>query len=917
MCYEIINYICKKNILYILKIVKKIGFSGQFLKKRYPKFLTLLHEPKKMKHYSFIKLGAHYMISAQSRIVYCLRFFLIVLMVSVYPLDLMYAQILADPANAQDFDDTEGIDTQEDDVDGDQSEQEEDDDRELEEVIEPIKTPKTIKNIIIEGVNHIPLEAVMRKIPYKVGEVFDKQKTNALIKNIYSLGYFKHVRVLGQTIDADTMNLIVVVQEKKFIEGVVFKGNVHLTEKDIKKKVNFSQLSAVDEEDLAKYVAILKKMYRDKDYHNVQIQASLQTDDNKATVVFDIKENHKSLVKRVFFTGNSYFTSKKLRSLIFTREDWLLGFLDRAGSYQPDAIEGDRHTIENYYQSNGFLNAHVIDVNIDMDAKRERVNVTFSIQEGEQYTISSIKVPGNELISEDILLAQLPVRVGDLYSKEKIRESMEVLRLLWGEYGYINADIEPSIQPDDDNKTVAIGFYSELGSKVYLDRINIIGNEKTYDRVIRRQLTLKEGGLLTTQAMDESKNRVELLGYFDTRNGVNWKINRIDKNKATLDLIVKEVKTGRLEWQLGFNGSPEDFSSPMKSLSLKMGASDTNLFGRGIQFNLNGEISKEERNILFNLTDPWLFDRPISAGVDVFSRRSLYDEFNFLEKNEIHEEITGGSINIGFLSQKLLDSLAGFKLGFEGVTYKNLPKVSDQALTPEERIELQEILNKRFASGNFIWFGGQLSKDVRNHPLHPSRGYQWFGQTKIAFTNGNERREFGFFKLDLDASWYSPLIGERDLVFCLHGHLGLVVPFKNRTIPFRELYNVGGPASVRGFLFGEIGPNLVSPLNPGKRNILGAQKAFWLNAELSFPISRDFSMKGALFYDGGAGWDTPDADEIAKIRLRNNSFSYRHAIGFGVRLLRPTPMKVDWGFKLDPRRGENRSEIHFSAYHEF
>ncbi|MEX0940167.1 MAG: outer membrane protein assembly factor BamA [Candidatus Babeliales bacterium] len=793
--------------------------------------------------------------------------------------------------------------------------------------------PRIIKDIIIVGNKHIPSEPILNRIPYQPGEIFTRQRTNKLIRNVYDLGYFRQVKVYAQPVNDDSINLIVAVDEKRLLEEVKFQGNKHISEKEVKKKVDFAKVPSIDEDDLPKYIKILKKLYRDKDYHDVDIAAQVKGDCEKAILHFAIKEGRRTLIKRVCFTGNDHFLGKKLRTLLFTREDWVLGFLDRAGSYQPDAIEADKFVIENFYQSNGFLTAKVRDVSVDIDERTKYVTVTFHIHEGEQYTISDVRVPGNEVISEEELLARLPVRVGQLYSKEKIRETIELLRVIWGSYGYINADIEPSIQPNDDEKTVSIAFYTELGSKVYVNNINIIGNCKTHDKVIRRMLVIEEGGLLTTHAMDESKNRVEGLGYFDQRDGVNWRINRNGKDSVDLDLIVKEVKTGKVEAQIGFGGT-RDISSPTESFNIGVNVTETNLFGRGINLNSSATLSKEERNLLFSISDPWLFDKPIHGAFDVYLKRSLYDEFKLIEQPEIKERITGGTARLGALSAKLNDATILGQLGVDGITYNETPIVKREllAMAPLEAVELQAIFDRRFASGAFLWVGGSAFKDVRNHPVHPSRGYQWAMHTKFSIHSNLKdnprdnpaevrrleegRVRFGYAKFNLDASWYTPLIGERDLVLCLHGYFGIVAPFKNRSVPFRELYHVGGPASIRGFLYGEIGPRFFSPtLN--QSDMLGAKKAFWLNAEMIFPISSDFSMKGAVFYDGGAGWDTPDSNLISPADLRNNSFSFRHSVGFGVRILRPTPVKIDWGFKLDRKRDETASQVHFSMYHEF
>ena len=202
--------------------------------------------------------------------------------------------------------------------------------------------------------------------------------------------------------------------------------------------------------------------------------------------------------------------------------------------------------------------------------------------------------------------------------------------------------------------------------------------------------------------------------------------------------------------------------------------------------------------------------------------------------------------------------------------------------------------------------------------MHPTNGFSWLGRALTTF-NFNER-VLGFQKYDIDAHWYTPLIGSYDLIFHLRGYLGIVVPFKHKLIPYRELFHIGGPASVRGFLFGEIGPqfNVFEQLSEATRgDSIGGTKATWINAELIFPITNDMNFKGVLFYDGGAGWDNPYVNADNRRFIRNNHFNYRHAVGFGIRIYNPMPLKVDWGFKLDPRKGEPAYEVHFNSSYEW
>jgi len=234
------------------------------------------------------------------------------------------------------------------------------------------------------------------------------------------------------------------------------------------------------------------------------------------------------------------------------------------------------------------------------------------------------------------------------------------------------------------------------------------------------------------------------------------------------------------------------------------------------------------------------------------------------------------------------------------------------------------IIKQQFKNGTMCYINLEAGQDVRNHILHPSSGFQWSAISRIGLPSVN----FGFWKFDLDYSWYTSLIDEYHLVLGFHTHFGYVKPLRNKTIPFQELFNIGGPATVRGFEWGQISPSF--NLNPyidvddiiGDRftEPIGGRKAFFVNLELNFPIKRDFSIIGALFYDGGSGWEPPALNitpaECKKF-VWNACFDYRQSIGIGFRMTQPQNIKIDWGFKLDRRPGETASVVHFSTFKEF
>jgi outer membrane protein insertion porin family len=523
----------------------------------------------------------------------------------------------------------------------DESDTEESDEPEPEE---PIAPKKMVNKITFIGNTLLPENALRAKIPYREGEPFDPLLTRMLINNINSLGYFNAIELQVEDISPTQVDLFIHIQEKTKIEQIVYEGNAHLRKDEIEKKLKLSEIPAMDEIEIKEYSDQIRNLYGEKNYHQAVVEAELRpTQQNTAVVVFKITEGSPSAVRKICFEGNKTFTAKKLRSIIYTREDWIFGFLDKAGSYQPDMLEGDKFVIEDFYQSHGFLTARVKDIRVEKDPNNPcLLAITYCVDEGDLYTVKTVSAVGNDIMSEPALLAGIPIRPGQYYSRELVRRSLELLRLVWGQFGYIYADIDPLIQPDHETKMVDISFASELGTKVYLDRINIIGNAKTRDYVIRRVLTLNEGNILRIPDMDESKANVEMLGFFEPRDGVNWKINKINENLASLDLMVKEIKTGKLFAQIGFGGADRDPTSPNSSAKITAGMGDRNFLGTGISYNLAFNYSREDRGLTFSVGNPWLFDRPITGAIEAYHRKSIYEDFRNLENIPV-EVITGTS----------------------------------------------------------------------------------------------------------------------------------------------------------------------------------------------------------------------------------------------------------------------------------
>ncbi len=769
-------------------------------------------------------------------------------------------------------------------------------------------TPSIIDDIIVHGARHVSPQTIISKTPFHIGEKFRSTKTNTILHTLYSLGLFKNIAIYKETTAPGHCIVHIYIEEKDKVEEFIFEGNSHLTKDEIDKKLHYTDMKTIDEHTVAHLIKKLKKLYREKSYHETTITADLEkTGENRVKVIIKIDEGQASLVKRVLFEGNYHISAKKLTPLLYTREDWLFGFLYKAGTYHPDALEYDKHLIENFYQSNGYLAARVTETRVTPNPEIGGLDITFVIDEGDIYKFGTVDTDETSVLTKQQILSLVPFQTGSLYSKEKIQKTLETLRTTWGNQGYLFADVQPAVRPHKDTKTVDVNFIHDLGNQVKLRRLTISGNKKTRSGVIYRNLLFSEDALITTQQLDNSKAHIERLGYFDQRNGVNWKITPVDDEYADIELLLKEVPTGKFLAQAGFGGA--DIQSPSKGFRLVFSLADTNFAGTGIAYNFSGSYANDDRSIAINITNPWLFDRPLLGAIDIEHRKTTYDDLITLRPFPT-EYLTSGFGSLGVLIPQFNFARLTAMAGAERILFDPRPRASLSSKDSDFALIYQEILDRRFVSGNAVNVNLYLDQDMRNHPVFTSRGYVWnLGvQTALPLMD----KVFGYVKVEGDAHWYTPLINEYDLILHLHGHFGFIEALNGKQIPYRELYHIGGPATVRGFLFGQISPSIFG-------DSVGGTKAFWVNAEVIFPVTLDFSIRGLFFYDGGSGWDTPNSYNIDNRILRNNKFDYRHAVGFGVRLTYPTPMRIDWGFKLDrkKKRLESPYEVHFTMSHDF
>ena len=781
---------------------------------------------------------------------------------------------------------------------------------------------KVIRSIIVKNNRLVSQESILVRLPYKSGEIFKPNLSSQAIKNIFTLGYFRQVQIYLDIIDEEQVDICVVVTEKPKVSDVIITGAKGISDKDLKKETGLDTIQTINEEELKNFAAKIKKYYAKKNYHFAQVETKLETvDEHHVIAHFTIKEKQKAYVRRINFKNNNAISSKQLKKIIVTKEVWPMSMMDHSGSYQAEMIEADKAMLEDAYKCHGFVHAAVTHVDVEFDDKTSTYDITYTIHEGDMYFIKEVTIEGNEILSADVLKASIPVQPGQRYSVEKLRTSIERLRLLWGEFGYIFADIEPTINVDEETKTVSVAFSFDLKDKVYLNRVTIKGNKKARDKILRRQILLDEGDLITNKKMDQSKDRVKMMGYFDEREGVNWKVTRIDESHADLDLMLKELKTGKLNFQLSYGGTAQGSTTNTAGLVGSLLMADTNLWGSGIAARGVAEVAERQQSINGQFMNPWLFDKPIRGSIDAYARRSEYsDGLSHTEKQPL-ETVIGGFLGSGYILKFLGESILEAQLGFETITFAQ-PVTAAKRLPNKDQQIYQLLLTRTFQSGDQYWARVNLGQDRRNGIVFATNGYQWNWYAQLAFPL--TPTGFNFFKTELDATWYTPLIGDNSLVLCLHGHLGFINPLNGKNAPWKSLFHIGGPSTIRGYTYGQVGPTF-------QGDSMGGTKAFNFNVEFIVPLTADLTTRAVAFYDGGAGWDMPYTDYLRNevnlidpsfpfnIALQNNNFFYRHSVGVGIRMLNPTPLQVDFGIKLNPSKifKNKLTELHFSMTHEF
>jgi len=787
----------------------------------------------------------------------------------------------------------------------------------------------TITEIRVEGNRRVEPAAVSRALKNKVGSPYDPGLTGADLQGLWALGYFADIQLLTQVLPQGGLAYIIRVIERPSIHEIKLEGNDELGKDDFKDDVDLKRFSILDMDAVRRNAKKIQAKYLEKGFFLAEvtyrvdpfIPGSTSSTDTKTPsgkpapppprnpnlgpistaaeqvdVIFVINEHAKVMVKTVSLIGAIKVPPDELKPLMLTKEGNYLSFITQDGTFREEAFQRDLAVIEAAYYDRGYLNVKVEKPSVSLSPDKKLIFIDIRIEEGDPFRVSKIDFAGDLLFPKEELFLQVYSRVGEYFSRQAIIHDDNALAEMYQDLGYAYSNWSPETAVDPATKTVAITFTVQKGKPQTVETISIVGNSKTRDRVIRRQMRIYEGELFRGSGMRVSKERITALGFFETVE-INFKPGSDDSHVA-VTVEVKEKATGSFQVGAGF--------SSVESFIFTAQVSQSNFLGWGNTASLSAQISGLRQLFTASIYEPYFLDTDFIFTLDLF--RTQVDSYDFTR------ESAGGAVGWGY---HLLDDLtAAITYTLEYVSAIPGGSGINGGLIPTSGA-IPSPAN-RFRSGRTSSTRLSLTYDKRDNRLYPTKGMILFGSVEVApdWLGGN----FNFARFQAYTRFYVPL--PLGMIFKTQFTIGYIAELDpSNPLPISEQYLIGGINSLRGYALNSISPTLlIGTLARGdfvaSQFTTGGNKEFIANFEVEFPIVPKAGIRGVVFFDAGNVFAV-DANffQDRQYRLPLGLFL---ATGFGIRWFSPVgPLRFEWGIPLTPRPQDQGILFEFTIGNSF
>ncbi len=744
-------------------------------------------------------------------------------------------------------------------------------------VVDDGKAAERIAEIRVEGNRRVELDAIKRVLKNREGHAFDPGKTPEDLRALWGLNYFQDIQLLVQRRGNAGIVYVVRVEERPSIREVRLQGNDELSKDDFKDTLDLRPFSILDLDAVRRNAKKIHDKYIEKGYFLAEVTHRIEPVPNSTNVdvVFVIREHSKVMVKEIHFIGVEQIPIEEIKAVMATKEGGHLSFLSGEGTYREEIFQRDLAIIQAAYYDRGFINVKVDKPQVSISSDKRFIFITLRIEEGEPYSIGKLDVSGDLLSDKGVLLQKMISRPNELFNRTKLSRDILSLTDVYYDDGYAYANITPVTQVHPENKTIDLTFDIQKGRQVFIERIDVVGNTKTRDEVIRREMRVFEGELFSGSGMRKSKDRVNALGFFETVE-VTHKPG-VDDTHVVVQVEVKEKATGTFQVGMGF--------SNVENFIFTAQISQNNFLGWGHSVSASAQLSGLRSFIQLSWYDPHFLDTQFIVSADFYRMQADYLGF-------IRDSL-GGDLNLGrhifedvmlnlTYTREYVTVETGTTSASAAIAYANLDR---SGVTSSLRLSL-------------TW-------DKRDNRLFPSDGFMNFASIEVAppFLGGS----FLFMRYTAYTRWYWPLFW--GIVFKTQANVGYIQQLQSGApLPISEMYYLGGINSVRGYLLRSISPSIdvgsASDPSAGVTQLnIGGDKQFNINVELEFPIFEKVGIRGVVFYDAGNAFAR--GSRFFEDKQNELPLGLFHSVGFGFRWFSPIgPLRFEWGIPLNRRPGD-------------
>jgi outer membrane protein insertion porin family len=721
-----------------------------------------------------------------------------------------------------------------------------------------------ITRIDVQGQGRVEADTVLAYLPFKVGDEFDTVDTAQVIASLFATGLFANVSIK----QADGVVQVEVV-ENPMVNRVVFEGNDDLDSKRLEEIVSLKPRAIYSPAKVQADVQSLQAAYRQRGRFNTSVRAQLiERDQNRVDVIYNVTEGETSSIRKVTFVGNEKFSDSDLNEVVATKRTAWWRFLSSADTYDPARIEVDQDLLRRFYLSRGFADVQVTSGVAELTKDRKDFVITYTIFEGPKYDFGAINVALQaEAEGLDVAALQKAVTLqpGELFNAERVERNTDTLIDALGSKGFAFLNVAPQYSKDEANRTVAVTYAINPGPRVYVNKINIEGNTRTRDYVVRRELRLAEGDAFSAEKVKRSRDRVQYLGYFDKVDIT--RAETTDPDRLDLNVKVSEQSTGEFNIGAGY--------STFDGLLATADVRERNFMGKGQEVAVKFAVSQRQQNFNVGFTEPYFLGRELAAGVDLFNEKT-----DFQSESSYNVDNSGGALRLGFPVSEFVRNST--KLGYKNTKIANVGASASQ------------FVKREAGQRDSLFLSDTLSFDNRDSQLLPTRGYRVAATAEYSgFGSG-----VNYMRGLLTGSYHHSLAD--DWVLSLGGRAGAVHDF-GEDLPIYEHF-MGGGAQLRGFEYGGIGPR-----DAATGDALGGMYMVGNSAELSFPLTsglKELGMQGLVFMDGGMITEFEGANSGV-----TDSQLYRVSAGTGVFWRSPIgPLRVEFAIPV-VKASEDRKQI--------